>query len=193
MLKSTILLAAAALALAASPAQAKDERAQARFTCPDGLQVDVQIFQRPDLESGNIYTGFDATFSNIPASYTAGHAWHVHQTPVPAALKDGQNDCDATGGHLDPAGVKKSGSSYKCDPKNPLSTCEAGDWAGLVGNIVATSDGQLRIYYTSPDPAFLPTPYNLTQHSVVIHNASGTRICCGNITKLPTKCAPKPK
>ncbi|KAF9193188.1 hypothetical protein BGZ50_007728 [Haplosporangium sp. Z 11] len=102
-----------------------------------------------------------------------GFDYHVHVHPVGP-----NNNCTATGAHLDPA---KVGVAKPCDPTN-LTTCQTGDLAGKYGNLMGTADGSI------PKTTYLDTQLTFTGEgeeamvgrSIVIHN-NGTRIACANI------------
>src|SRR5690554_3923362 len=102
-----------------------------------------------------------------------GFDYHVHVNPVGP-----NNNCTATGLHLDPA---KVGVAKPCDPTD-LTTCQTGDLAGKYGNLMGTEDGAI------PKATYLDTQLTFTGEgeesmvgrSIVIHN-NGTRIACANI------------
>lgn len=88
----------------------------------DGIRVN---FVFAPLSNGNgtqvlidVQTGLSKIFSVSP---TGGFDYHIHVNPVGP-----NNNCTATGGHLDPTVV---GELKKCDRTKP-NTCQVGDLSG---------------------------------------------------------------
>ncbi|KAI1303233.1 hypothetical protein EDD11_005428 [Mortierella claussenii] len=144
-------------------AHIKKDKIEAIFTfdkVAEGMNITV-----------NVVSGLTQGLQILPA----GFEYHVHVKPVGP-----NNDCMATGGHLDPANV---GTTKPCDPAN-LTTCQTGDLSGKYGNLVAVNND------TGAIPTFskIDTQLNFTGadnaalvgRSVVIHN-NGTRIACANL------------
>ncbi|KAJ3043092.1 hypothetical protein HK097_001816 [Rhizophlyctis rosea] len=119
--------------------------------------------------------------------YTANHLpetggpfqFHIHQNPVT------NNNCSATGGHLNPYGAVIAQSK----PGN-LSSYEIGDLSGKWGNLTAHKPDASAGNTTDPhmisngtlanvDPSF--SVENVIGLSVVVHNSTGARIGCANI------------
>ncbi|KAJ2849258.1 hypothetical protein IWW36_002751 [Coemansia brasiliensis] len=106
----------------------------------------------------------------------ASYPFHIHTDIVPS---DG--NCTATGGHLDPHGIKKAtGDSYKCSANDVLKTCELGDLSGQLGPIVGGSDGSFVGNFNVSTLAF-GGENTILDHSIVIHDSEGKRIACANI------------
>ncbi|KAJ2780966.1 hypothetical protein H4R18_003164 [Coemansia javaensis] len=127
-----------------------------RLADGSGLQLDVQA---EGLEGGVQYP------------------YHIHVNPVPAS-----GDCMATGGHLDPDRAKAlAGGAYRCDPAQTW-TCEAGDLAGIYGNLTADGSGssKFKTSYRSTVLSF-DGRVSVLGHSIVIHAPNNTRLACANI------------
>ncbi|CAO3564299.1 unnamed protein product [Mortierella alpina] len=116
-----------------------------------------------------VNSGINATAQILPT----GYEYHVHVNPVGP-----NNDCKATGLHLDPA---KVGVTKPCEPAN-LTTCQTGDLSGKYGNFIGSETGAI------PTKSHLDTQLTFTGEgenamlgrSVVIHN-NGTRVACANL------------
>ncbi|KAF9967154.1 hypothetical protein BGZ73_000684 [Actinomortierella ambigua] len=116
----------------------------------------------------NVAKGLTTAVQVLPA----GFQYHIHEKPVGE-----NNNCTATGGHLNPTSV--SYATAPCDPKN-LASCEVGDLAGKHGNLIGTADGKLApVTYTDTQITF-EGANSIVGKSVVIHN-NVTRIACANI------------
>ncbi|KAG0368705.1 hypothetical protein BC939DRAFT_439549 [Gamsiella multidivaricata] len=102
-----------------------------------------------------------------------GFEYHIHDFPVGP-----NNNCTATGAHLDPA---KVGVAKPCDPTD-LNTCQTGDLAGKHGPLVPVNNATGEI----PTINYIDSQLNFTGdgamvgRSIVIHN-NGTRIGCANL------------
>ncbi|KAJ1741027.1 hypothetical protein LPJ78_003543 [Coemansia sp. RSA 989] len=106
----------------------------------------------------------------------ASYPFHIHTDLVPS---DG--NCTATGGHLDPHGIKKAaGDNYKCSADDAIKTCELGDLSGQLGPILAGSDGTFVGNFNVSTLDF-GGEHTILDHSIVIHNSKGDRIACANI------------
>lgn len=138
--------------------------------CLDGLDV---LFNFDKVTEGvNVTITVSKGLTQAKQILPVGYEYHVHVNPVGP-----NNNCTATGGHLDPANVGPA----PCNPKN-LTSCQVGDLSGKHGNFVATdsAEGALPvIQYVDTQLAFTGTDA-ITGRSVVIHN-NGTRIGCANI------------
>jgi hypothetical protein len=125
---------------------------------PGGMNITVTV-----------NSGINATAQILPV----GYEYHVHVNPVGP-----NNNCMATGLHLDPA---KVGVVKPCEPAN-LTTCQTGDLSGKYGNFIGSETGAL------PPKTYLDTQLTFTGEgenamlgrSVVIHN-NGTRVACANL------------
>ncbi|KAG0236249.1 hypothetical protein BGW41_000510 [Actinomortierella wolfii] len=116
----------------------------------------------------NVAKGVNKTIQVLPT----GFEYHIHVKPVGA-----NNDCMATGGHLNPTNVNYT--IAKCNPSD-LTSCEVGDLAGKHGNLQGTEDGKIGpITYTDTQISF-EGDNSIVGRSVVIHN-NVTRIACANI------------
>ncbi|KAG0357745.1 hypothetical protein BG005_003146 [Podila minutissima] len=106
----------------------------------------------------------------VALSLSKGFEYHVHVNPVGP-----NNDCMATGGHLDPMNV----GATKCDPTKPES-CQEGDLSGKHGELKATESGAIKTRYIDHQLRFDGATTTIAGRSIVIHN-NGTRVACGNI------------
>jgi Cu/Zn superoxide dismutase len=84
-----------------------------------GVNVTINMNGGPGKSSG--------PYSMLTLSLPSANmpVYHIHEKPVPS-----DDDCKATGGHLDPT---ERGESPECDPRDP-SSCQVGDLAGIFGN-----------------------------------------------------------
>ncbi|RKP27361.1 superoxide dismutase, partial [Syncephalis pseudoplumigaleata] len=109
------------------------------------------------------------------AGMAAGeYAYHIHEKPVPAS-----GDCMATGGHFDPHGKKGATCT-----KSSLDRCEVGDLSGKFGKLKVTGkerNQEVRFVHKDPTIEFRNGPTGILGRSIVVHNAAGDRIACGNI------------
>ncbi|KIW85882.1 hypothetical protein Z517_01275 [Fonsecaea pedrosoi CBS 271.37] len=128
---------------------------------------------------------FNVNFFDFPDISQGPFKYHIHQYPVPAS-----GNCTATGGHLSPFGRQ---DDPPCDATAPW-TCQPGDLSGKHGNIsqltsstsgdsqaVGTFQAMYLDLYVSTDPSNVAFFGN---RSVVVHNANGTRLNCGNFTQM---------
>jgi hypothetical protein len=112
--------------------------------------------------------------------------YHIHDQPVPSS-----GNCSGTLAHLDPY---QRGQADPCDPKFP-ATCEVGDLAGKFGKIPPSNGSILDVYLNFVDNYISTKPgigAFLGNRSIVIHNASGGRIACANITTGGETSSPGP-
>ncbi|KAF8933576.1 hypothetical protein BGZ58_006259, partial [Dissophora ornata] len=101
-----------------------------------------------------------------------GFEYHIHVKPVGP-----DNDCIATGGHLDPESI---GATAKCNPAKP-EKCQEGDLSGKHGELKATESGSIpTMSYVDHLLQFTGESSTIVGRSVVIHN-NGTRVACGDI------------
>ncbi|KAK3330043.1 Cu,Zn superoxide dismutase-like protein [Apodospora peruviana] len=103
------------------------------------------------------------------------YKYHVHAKAVPA---DG--NCADTGGHLD---SYLRGDSPPCDSSKP-QTCEIGDLSGKFGLVAGPT-----VSKSFNDPYSALNIINLGyigDRGIVFHDASGARIACATLTKVPT-------
>ncbi|KAG0348182.1 hypothetical protein BG004_005838, partial [Podila humilis] len=107
-------------------------------------------------------------------SPSKGFDYHVHVNRVGP-----NNDCMATGGHLDPTNV----GAAKCNPSIP-EKCQEGDLSGKHGELRASESGAIpNVRYIDRQLHFDGETTTLKGRSIVIHN-NGTRVACGNILTL---------
>ncbi|KAF9354744.1 hypothetical protein BGX34_010841 [Mortierella sp. NVP85] len=162
-------LAVAGLATAQT-AELKTGKAHIQQDGPDGLDV---FFNFNKVAEGvNVTIAVKKGLTKAKQILSVGYEYHVHVYPVGP-----NNNCTATGGHLDPANVGPA----PCNPQN-LTSCQVGDLSGKHGNFVAgdSAEGALPvIQYVDTQLAFTGTDA-ITGRSVVIHN-NGTRIGCADI------------
>ncbi|KAF9428538.1 hypothetical protein BGZ94_002023 [Podila epigama] len=112
-----------------------------------------------------------------PVHPESGFEYHIHDNPVGPG-----NDCQATGGHLDPTQVGPD----KCDPSKP-EKCQEGDLSGKHGNLKPSSAGILgTISYVDRELQFEGAKTTIVGRSVVVHN-NGARIACANIESMDDK------
>ncbi|KAF9438589.1 hypothetical protein BGZ76_006641 [Entomortierella beljakovae] len=125
-----------------------------------GAQVTVEVQK-----------GLSKAFAVSP---TGGFEYHIHAKPVGP-----NNDCMATGGHLDPTNV----GAAKCNPAK-AAKCQEGDLSGKHGEIKASESGQIsKISYIDHQVQFSGETTTIAGRSVVIHN-NGTRVACGDILPI---------
>ncbi|OQV10545.1 hypothetical protein CLAIMM_14526 [Cladophialophora immunda] len=151
------------------------------------LQADKPVQGQITGVSNDNGTGvnFNVNFFNFPDITQGPFKYHIHEYPVPAS-----GNCTATGGHLSPFGRQDDPA---CDPTAPW-TCQPGDLSGKHGSISqltsSTSDDSQAVgtfqamyldLYVSTDPSNVAFFGN---RSVVVHNANGTRLNCGNFTQM---------
>ncbi|KAF8975822.1 hypothetical protein BGZ46_008806 [Entomortierella lignicola] len=136
-----------------------DIRADFVFESVPGIGAKVKI---------DVQKGLSKAFAVSP---TGGFEYHIHVKPV------GPNDdCMATGGHLDPANV----GATKCDPIK-ADKCQEGDLSGKHGELKATESGQLpTVSYVDHQVQFSGSTTTIEGRSIVIHN-NGSRVACGDI------------
>ncbi|KAF9187780.1 hypothetical protein BGZ51_001064, partial [Haplosporangium sp. Z 767] len=116
----------------------------------------------------DVVKGLSKKFAVLPK---IGFEYHVHVKPVGP-----NNDCMATGGHLDPTNV----GNAICDPKTPKK-CQEGDLSGKHGNLMPTEHGSIpKFSYLDKYIHFTGKASTIAGRSVVIHN-NGTRIACADI------------
>ncbi|KAF9357862.1 hypothetical protein BGX26_002958 [Mortierella sp. AD094] len=139
--------------------------------CLDGIRASF-VF-KPTSGAGaqvtiDVQKGLSKSFAVSP---TGGFEYHIHVKPVGA-----NNDCMATGGHLDPANV----GAAKCNPAK-ADKCQEGDLSGKHGELKATESGQILTFsYVDHQLQFSGDATTIAGRSVVIHN-NGTRVACGDI------------
>ncbi|KAF9586386.1 hypothetical protein BGW38_005817 [Lunasporangiospora selenospora] len=119
-----------------------------------------------------VMSGLTTKFAKSP---TGGFEYHIHERPVGP-----NNNCSATGDHLDPT---KVGVAIKCNPAKPES-CQEGDLSGKHGDFMATESGSLPwITYKDYQLRFSGKETTIAGRSIVIHN-NVTRVACANILPL---------
>ncbi|KAF9386800.1 hypothetical protein CPB97_003337 [Podila verticillata] len=99
-----------------------------------------------------------------------GFEYHIHEKPVGP-----NNDCMATGGHLDPA---KFGEGH-CNPATP-DKCQEGDLSGKHGNLKPSAVPLGAITYVDKQLRWEGADTTIVGRSVVVHN-NGTRIACADL------------
>ncbi|KAF9141396.1 hypothetical protein BGX30_004896 [Mortierella sp. GBA39] len=117
-----------------------------------------------DIESG--------LTSKLEIQRGVGFEYHIHEKQVGA-----NNNCEATGGHLDPDPAKPG--VVPCDPY-ASDTCQVGDLSGKHGNLGVTPKGDLQLKYIDKQLKFTGDATTIVGRSLVIHN-NGARIACANI------------
>ncbi|KAF9550500.1 hypothetical protein EC957_000174 [Mortierella hygrophila] len=110
--------------------------------------------------------------SELEIQRGVGFEYHIHVKQVGA-----NNNCEATGGHLDPDPAKPG--VVPCDPY-ASDTCQVGDLSGKHGNLEVTPKGDLQLKYIDRQLKFIGDATTIVGRSLVIHN-NGTRIACANI------------
>lgn len=124
-----------------------------------------------------VKSGLTKKFAVSP---TGGFEYHIHVKPVGP-----NNDCVATGGHLDPGNV----GAVKCTAAKP-DTCQEGDLSGKHGELKATESGSIPPQsYNDKYIRFSGETTTIAGRSVVIHN-NGTRVACGNIYPFDQSSSP---
>ncbi|KAF9315567.1 hypothetical protein BG003_002880 [Podila horticola] len=106
----------------------------------------------------------------VQAVKPTGFEYHIHEKPVGP-----NNDCMATGGHLDPA---KFGDGH-CNPATP-DMCQEGDLSGKHGNLEPSVVPLSAIKYVDKYLLWEGIATTIVGRSVVVHN-NGTRIACGDL------------
>ncbi|KAG0079423.1 hypothetical protein BGZ92_001044 [Podila epicladia] len=99
-----------------------------------------------------------------------GFKYHIHEKPTGP-----NNDCMATGGHLDPL---KFGDGY-CNPAMP-DKCQEGDLSGRHGSLKPSAVPLGAITYVDKYLRWEGADTTIVGRSVVVHN-NGTRIACGDL------------
>ncbi|KAG0263170.1 hypothetical protein BG011_009173 [Mortierella polycephala] len=118
-----------------------------------------------------VQSGLKKQFAKSPSG---GFEYHIHEHPVGP-----NNDCMATGGHLDPANV----GSAKCNSTKP-ELCQEGDLSGKHGEFNASDSGATpTIAYIDRQLQFSGAGTTIEGRSIVIHN-NGTRVACGNLLPM---------
>ncbi|KAF9428534.1 hypothetical protein BGZ94_002019 [Podila epigama] len=115
----------------------------------------------------DVTSGLSKSFVTPPAK---GFEYHIHVNPVGP-----NNDCMATGGHLDPTNV----GAAKCNPTTP-EKCQEGDLSGKHGELKASESGAHKISYVDRQLQLKGETTTIAGRSIVIHN-NGARVACGNI------------
>ncbi|KAF9190310.1 hypothetical protein BGZ51_008734 [Haplosporangium sp. Z 767] len=118
-----------------------------------------------------VQSGLTKQFAKSPSG---GFAYHIHEHPVGP-----DNDCMATGEHLDPANV----GSVNCNSAKPES-CQEGDLSGKHGEFKATDSGAIpTVAYIDHQLQFTGASTTIEGRSIVIHN-NGARVACGNLLPI---------
>ncbi|KAF9212381.1 hypothetical protein BGZ59_006824 [Podila verticillata] len=102
-----------------------------------------------------------------------GFEYHIHEKPVGP-----NNDCMATGGHLDPAKF----SDGHCNPATP-DKCQEGDLSGKHGNLKPSAVPLGAITYVDEQLRWEGAATTIVGRSVVVHN-NGTRIACADLLPI---------
>ncbi|KAJ1748466.1 hypothetical protein GGH19_003077 [Coemansia sp. RSA 1807] len=140
---------------------------------PQGQDV-AAVFRFVKSIDGN---GLELAISASGLEKGGEYPFHIHVNNVPS-----NGNCTATGGHLDPFGIKAAaGDAYKCSADDISNTCELGDLAGIFGNLVGDDEGKCLKSVNATELTF-GGKSTILDHSIVIHNAKGDRVACSNIT-----------
>ncbi|KAF9288955.1 hypothetical protein BGZ68_010280 [Mortierella alpina] len=136
--------------------------------------IEANFIFAPQPHSGGAEVVIEVTeglSKRFVLSPTGGYEYHIHENPVGP-----DDDCMATGGHLDPFKV----GSVKCNASRP-EKCQEGDLSGKHGELMATESGAIpTISYLDRQLQFSGAETTIAGRSVVIHN-NGTRVACGDI------------
>ncbi|KAJ2797128.1 hypothetical protein H4R20_005302 [Coemansia guatemalensis] len=179
MLKKIFSCAFAALAIASAVSSqelagraADAEDVVLAIAKPSGHNIEAMFTFTRMADGVGLHLSINATGLDKGAEYP----FHIHVDSVPS-----NGNCTATGGHLDPHGVKAAaGESYKCSKSDILKTCELGDLAGVFGNMVGDKEGNASGDFVATELAF-GGDNTILDHSIVIHNSAGDRVACANI------------
>ncbi|KAF9132175.1 hypothetical protein BGW39_000682 [Mortierella sp. 14UC] len=149
----------------------------------DGIEANFMFAPLPNNGGAQVWIevkgGLTKKFAVSP---TGGFEYHIHVKPVGS-----NNDCMATGGHLDPTNV----GAAKCLPAKP-DGCQEGDLSGKHGELKATDSGAIApISYNDKYIHFSGETTTIAGRSVVIHN-NGTRVACANIYPFGQSTSPSP-
>ncbi|OAV91547.1 copper/zinc superoxide dismutase [Puccinia triticina 1-1 BBBD Race 1] len=152
--------------------QSQPIHARAMLVSPLGAPIfgviDFRSTTQTDVQVEVVMNGLDQLFPH------AGHAYHIHTSAVGA---DG--NCEAAGAHLTPNGIP---DSPPCNPMTPRS-CQEGDLSGKHG-LLSGNQRSVHVTYTDNTLQLLPSEAGIIGRGVVVHDAKGARIACGNITRV---------
>lgn len=130
--------------------------------------IDFRATTLTDVQVDVVVNGLEAF---VPQ---ANHAYHIHASPVGT---DG--DCAAAGAHLSSAGIP---DSVPCNPMMPR-LCQEGDLSGKHG-VLPGNQRTVQLSYTDSTLQFLSPESGIIGRGLVVHDAKGARIACGNITRV---------
>jgi len=144
----------------------------------NGIDANFIFAPQPHSDGAQVVIDVTKGLSKLLAlSPTGGYEYHIHVSPVGP-----DNDCMATGGHLDPYKV----GPVKCDALRPAK-CQEGDLSGKHGELMATESGAIpTISYLDRQLRFSGAETTIVGRSVVIHN-NGTRVACGDILSFTSE------
>ncbi|KAG0296675.1 hypothetical protein BGZ96_008845 [Linnemannia gamsii] len=175
MLQKTSLTFLAALGCLATTTLALTGESQIAIIDMEGISGTFTFSPLPDTQgSGGANVVIDIERGLTPEleiQHMIGFEYHIHVKQVGA-----NNNCEATGGHLDPDPLKPG--VVPCDSSSP-DKCQAGDLSGKHGNLEATLTGK-RLRYIDRQLKFTGDATTILGRSIVIHN-NGARIACANI------------
>ncbi|KAK3847588.1 MAG: superoxide dismutase [Linnemannia gamsii] len=185
LLKTFFVLSALAVASYTCQAQGQLVASQIMAAAIDMNGIEANFMFAPLANNGGaqvwieVKSGLSKTFAVSP---TGGFEYHIHVKPVGS-----NNDCMATGGHLDPTNI----GAAKCMPAKP-DRCQEGDLSGKHGELKATESGFIApISYNDKSIHFSGETTTIAGRSVVIHN-NGTRVACANIFPYEQSTYPSP-
>ncbi|KAI1321487.1 hypothetical protein EDD11_005178 [Mortierella claussenii] len=178
-ISSVVLLLLAALSLGSVDLVSAEEEAPQILSSMIDMDGIVAEFVFVPLADGSaqvtvdVRKGLTKTFAISP---TGGFDYHIHVKPVGP-----NNDCMATGGHLDPTNI----GAAKCVAAK-ADKCQEGDLSGKHGELKATDGGTIpMISYVDHQIQFKGENTTIAGRSVVIHN-NGTRVACADILPMGT-------
>ncbi|KAG9069878.1 hypothetical protein KI688_009203 [Linnemannia hyalina] len=182
-LKSSFVLSVIAAASYTCQAQSQLVASQIMASAINMDGIEANFMFAPLANNGGaqvwieVKSGLSKKFAISP---TGGFEYHIHVNPVGP-----NNDCMATGGHLDPTNV----GAAKCLAAKP-DKCQEGDLSGKHGELKATESGAIPPQsYNDKYIKFSGETTTIAGRSVVIHN-NGTRVACGNIYPFKQSSSP---
>ncbi|KAF9538770.1 hypothetical protein EC957_006223 [Mortierella hygrophila] len=182
-LKSSFVLSVIAAASYTCQAQSQLAASQIMVSAinMDGIEANFMFAPLANNGGAQVWIEVKSGLTKKSAvSPTGGFEYHIHVKPVGP-----NNDCMATGGHLDPTNV----GAAKCLAVKP-DKCQEGDLSGKHGELKATESGAIPPQsYNDKYIQFSGETTTIAGRSVVIHN-NGTRVACGNIYPFEQSSSP---